>query len=581
MLVEVCNIIFWMLNIQVEMGLSPTNYTGWGPRFLQEAITLPVVSKAEQDLSHMDICKTQIWNLIGTSERKECDLPDIVTTLEVLSSIRHPNHHHCTPAMCMVQRLSSTHLKQQCKCFQENCEQLTIVIGPLSNAVRSGTPTAWLLDGTRLTRRDEPYLALSHVWSDGTGDGTKQQGTVNRCLFKYFARIAARLKCTGIWWDTLSLPKDEDVRSEALKSMHTNYAQAECTVVHNDFLLNQEFKNSENACLALVLSPWFTRGWTALELAMSKNVKVLFKGSTSNDPDIRDLSNEILASGPATVSRAHWLATCAIKRIIRINDLTEVIAILSQRYTSWEEDRVKIASLLAGVGEPDFRGTASEITQRLIHHFGRVPYSVVLHDHPTMTEAGGFSWCPPRVDEMPIDVRRDLDLDDDEEGDLTVEPDGSVTGIWLTRPVSIIDIMEKRLQPRSKDPAVIQKIQTALESWGQCLILYQDVQLDRQALLVKTIEVSPGDGVIDCQYVGVIVDAKAEPKHDNTGIANWLDAVMPDGEKELGNRYCPFPIRLGKNFSITGGNRRKEKGDGDDDDSHAWKILNEAQKIRL
>src|SRR6201999_923716 len=127
-LVEVCNIIFWMLNIQVEMGLTPTNYAGWGPRLLPEAITLPVVSKAEEDLDHMDMCKTQIWNLVGTSERKECDLPEIMSALQVHSSIRHPHHEHCTPALCRVQRLSSTHLEQRRKCSQGNGDQLKFVV---------------------------------------------------------------------------------------------------------------------------------------------------------------------------------------------------------------------------------------------------------------------------------------------------------------------------------------------------------------------------------------------------------------------------------------------------------------------
>lgn len=59
--------------------------------------------------------------------------------------------------------------------------------------------------------------------------------------------------------------------------MHKNYEDAEPTLAHDYFLHNLEWVDAETACLALVVSPWFSRDWIALELAISRNVKVLIK----------------------------------------------------------------------------------------------------------------------------------------------------------------------------------------------------------------------------------------------------------------------------------------------------------------
>ncbi|EHK40494.1 hypothetical protein TRIATDRAFT_185877, partial [Trichoderma atroviride IMI 206040] len=80
---------------------------------------------------------------------------------------------------------------------------------------------------------------------------------------------------------TVSLPSIERAahepraRSKALNQMHANYANARYTVVHDSYLINFPWSDDGSPCLAIVLSTWFTRGWTALELAMSKRVKVL------------------------------------------------------------------------------------------------------------------------------------------------------------------------------------------------------------------------------------------------------------------------------------------------------------------
>ncbi|RYP37609.1 hypothetical protein DL768_010852 [Monosporascus sp. mg162] len=97
--------------------------------------------------------------------------------------------------------------------------------------------------------------------------------------------------------------------------MHENYRKAECTILHDNFLLNFDWTDDGSPCVAIVLFSWFTRGWTALELHESKRVKVLFKGPDPHSPLVKDLDDNILAKRPAAASRAYWIATHIIQRI--------------------------------------------------------------------------------------------------------------------------------------------------------------------------------------------------------------------------------------------------------------------------
>src|SRR4051794_40024482 len=109
-------------------------------------------------------------------------------------------------------------------------------------------------------------------------------GLVHCCLDAYFRRITARLNCTGFWWDTISLPTDDKVRKREIDTMHHKYRSATHTVVHDNYLVDFEWADDGTPCIALVLSSWFTRGWTALELHESKSVKVLYKGPDPQNP---------------------------------------------------------------------------------------------------------------------------------------------------------------------------------------------------------------------------------------------------------------------------------------------------------
>lgn len=51
--------------------------------------------------------------------------------------------------------------------------------------------TVWSLDGMSLVPKGKSFLAVSHVWSDGTGVGSWKAGEVNSCLWEFFKEEAS------------------------------------------------------------------------------------------------------------------------------------------------------------------------------------------------------------------------------------------------------------------------------------------------------------------------------------------------------------------------------------------------------
>ncbi|TRX87821.1 hypothetical protein FHL15_011280 [Xylaria flabelliformis] len=239
--------------------------------------------------------------------------------------------------------------------------------------------------------------------------------------------------------DAVSVPIEKHTRAKAMSCMADQYANASYTVVHTAHLLNfpwsKEIDGKRNGgpCLALVLSSWFTRGWTAVELALSRNVIVLFKGETDEKPTLVDL-NDIVASDPRTCTRGHWLASQLIQRLRKpVENVGDLLAILSQRTTSWAKDRSAISAILAGTKiDYDSEDTANKITQKTIVHLGKIPHSCLVHSTSTMTTTGGFLWCPATIDSMPFDISVDMRIaiDAKKQSMLTVDADGVAMGEW-------------------------------------------------------------------------------------------------------------------------------------------------------
>ncbi|KIM95443.1 hypothetical protein OIDMADRAFT_59909 [Oidiodendron maius Zn] len=258
-----------------------------------------------------DICPCRMWNVAFQSNM---DTAGVYYLASLAPHLQDPDkvgrHISCTSEMCIYTYENSTVVKQLHKCHSICTEETKFEARLLNEAFRPETitqtvsewrQTAWSVGESvhgqhTLCSVGDKYMALSHVWSDGTGVGMKTNGQVNTCLFAYFANIAARLGCSGIWWDAISIPSGRRERRIAMNTMLENYKYAAVTVIHDSELVNLEWTEDGAPAAAVVLSAWFTRGWTAAELFASRDhpVKILFKNpGNPNEPLIKDLKNEV------------------------------------------------------------------------------------------------------------------------------------------------------------------------------------------------------------------------------------------------------------------------------------------------
>lgn len=318
-------------------------------------------------------------------------------------------------------------------------------------------------------------MAISHVWADGTGTGAWQAGTVNECLYGFFKNIARHFSCEGIWWDTLCIPREKAARTLAIQKMEKSYEDAQITLVHDCFLRNWEW-DVRTACFAIIMSPWFSRGWTALELKKSQKIKVIFKGPSG--PVIKDLDEEILAQAdePDGPRKAGSQIIQNLRKEFSALKLDDLLTVLRSRYTSWPKDMSVISALLAGVTAA---GSQQETYRKVVRKFGSIAPGHLFHYRVTMSK--GLTWCPTSLFDMPPDPGN---------ASLKLSPDGSLVGRWRVLPADQCADLEERCWWGNMHPLIKPEVQGALRRNWKCQLLAECGKVHTtRALLVRETEV--------------------------------------------------------------------------------------------
>ncbi|KAL8668846.1 MAG: hypothetical protein Q9168_006543 [Polycauliona sp. 1 TL-2023] len=386
-------------------------------------------------------CPNRVWAIANSLPGKGESLPllfppedekieQVFDNPEDYEDGERESHDRCTFSFCERSQMNFTSVPQRhesTSCKDNQCDPISDRFDRrrLDVSVHRGGSTAWHLNGRAVITAKKDFMAVSHVWSDGTGTGAWPEGQVNRCLYGFFTSIARRLGCDGIWWDTLCIPREKLARAKAISSMHENYEDAKVTLIHDCFLRNLEWIDAETACLAIVMSPWFSRGWTALELAKSRTVKVLFK--KDDGLILKDLDEDILGSRNIRTQRHKVLANAIGQlRDEQITDLDRLLTVLGPRHTSWSRDVTLIAGLLVGVPVESAAGSneavyQQDIYQSIVRTMFTLRHGHLYHNLPTMYN--GVSWCPTSLmDLRPSSMNT--------RGFLEIEPNGDIIGTW-------------------------------------------------------------------------------------------------------------------------------------------------------
>ncbi|KAJ9605741.1 hypothetical protein H2200_009590 [Cladophialophora chaetospira] len=553
-------------------------------------------------------CPNRIWAAVETSPGHEHELPILFPPQDqrldyVFGSRRHCNtaqdtHDRCTFDFCEFSLLNFTSVQQRHEsrsCADVACSPIIAEnIFPedaLHNAAAEGRPTAWHLYGRRIVQPHQRFMAISHVWSDGTGAGKIQDGRVNKCLLNFFREVALELRCEGIWWDTICIPADKAARSLAIQNMQANYERAEATLVHDCFLRDLPWRDAETACLAIVMSPWWSRSWTALELARSPTVKILFKGKRGYV--LKDLDDDILCN-PQTQRHALLVAIIRRLRMQMITNVDDLLCVLRSRYASWTKDLALISALLVGAAvEPDDEehvplehGLAAiekaknvyqqDIFQRVVKQIGSIEYGHLFHNLPTMSD--GASWCPARLLSLPPSFSATIHLEShsqsaaraDQPPALRVDSNGNVVGFWKIFSASCA--LPDEYDWRSVHPFIAARIRSSLKQEASHRILVEpSARSIIRALVVKALQ-KPFKAH-SYQFIGSVHFYQPQRLLESAGaiheitILNRLDSQGPSTSKTK-----PIAIKQVSTMPVLSKVPREHSDDDSDEERRGWSL---------
>lgn len=168
---------------------------GVSQQFLAPSHTeiLEAVQKATDEYG---LCRGRVWAVARSHPQRENVLPYLMQRRIGEPMNGHRNHDQCEFSFCEYSQLDSTKVARRHEsksCADYPCKALRnhFPRAILEEATKSQSLTAWALHGNSMVEPPLPFMAISHVWSDGTGAGANwSRGEVNRCLYDYFKGIA-------------------------------------------------------------------------------------------------------------------------------------------------------------------------------------------------------------------------------------------------------------------------------------------------------------------------------------------------------------------------------------------------------
>jgi hypothetical protein len=254
----------------------------------------------------------------------------------------------------------------------------------------------------------EKTVAISHVWSHGQG-GRPEEG-MNQCLHERYKRIARSFDCDSYWMDTPCIPKDHQLRKEAIQSINVVFYQSALTLVCDRDLMSMDVTNIETQsvelleCIlaAVLVCDWNVRAWTFLESMKGRNnVRILCKNDTTLS--VREIMNRVYAEGRIEIGiLCHLLSNflprvgdghekTPMDRFLRSDDILNEISgtLLSYRPASRPGDDIVIWSLLLG-GDQIFYDPVDFWRSRI----GTSIFTGFLISSAGRCKGKGLSWAP-------------------------------------------------------------------------------------------------------------------------------------------------------------------------------------------
>ncbi|KAH9893986.1 hypothetical protein C8Q73DRAFT_497844 [Cubamyces lactineus] len=317
-------------------------------------------------------------------------------------------HAGCREDACVLHTITDTdayrirHAQPSCECGN--------IKPPLDDVLRlldDGVVPVIVYDGSDIRiipAQDSPYVAISHVWSEGMGSTTDVG--LPACLVEHISSLARSLLPEhggAFWMDSLCVPSAREQRKKAIRLMADTYRNAAKVLVIDDSvrtLCHSERTPWPEILLRIATSAWVRRVWTLQEGLLAHQLCFEFiDGAASINIASSQMS---MYDGLVPVVTLRAMSSQGPPIFSgRQPSLFEVVFLLRGRMTTKAEDeliaiasllqpRIQIDELLALSDGPDLAERRMKV---VLLGTRDIPLAVPFGTCPRST-LDGFSWAP-------------------------------------------------------------------------------------------------------------------------------------------------------------------------------------------
>lgn len=279
-------------------------------------------------------------------------------------------------------------------------------------------------------RNHKAYATVSHVWSDGYGNPTRNK--LRKCQLRFLKEALDRAREQmgdeselPFWMDTLAIPVGPDYRNERTLSIgriHDIFVRSRYTVVVDGKLSDtMAGRNYHRIAMSILASGWMRRLWTLQEAYLSRRIFFHFKERTVELDKLESMypdEYEQLNSNIPTIARSYFHSLLGIQRKARIHDMTprEGLKLIASvwKATQWRTTAKKKHEVLAlatlfnlnfgnaqlneaFVAEDDGQNLEENmcLLLKLLHDFypGSIPAGMIFLPGRRLSKSG-FGWAP-------------------------------------------------------------------------------------------------------------------------------------------------------------------------------------------
>ncbi|EMD32913.1 hypothetical protein CERSUDRAFT_126427, partial [Gelatoporia subvermispora B] len=347
--------------------------------------------------------------------------------LHVSGGVGHREHTRCTNKMCVSSNIdpvsyNNLHVTEGC-----TCTSVTPPIDQIKSALlHHEIPIVRIMDNVRQSSREArgtrtyspddpdrpdiemecrstssgtPYIAISHVWSDGLGSTTERGLLI--CQLRRLAEYAHQMVDGGyLWLDALCIPGEQGARKLAIGMIGETYQRAHAVLVLDSGIQSCSVAAPmEQKLLCIVTSRWMQRLWTLQEAVLASNLIFQFSDGRLA---LRDLVGYWRAETRPVARQLNvaFLYIIVLSTPPAIQPLSIqlriIIDALRGRSTNKPSDETLAISFLLGV-DSFALANIEESTERmkaLLLGVREVPLELpFLRNIPRLTDPG-FRWAP-------------------------------------------------------------------------------------------------------------------------------------------------------------------------------------------